>query len=170
MFIPREHLLRILSTSKILHLNIKQIRQTTQKNIILARFVHYTQTDRPYKQGDTMIKRLKHSVILLAAILLIVPATVSISQTTDMEEINITLNVIPSSDKENPKSQLRAGTTALPIGTADQTPVAMIIIGIGLITVAGFMRRRQEKTIPVDNSTAKKNYQSEYDRPILFRG
>ena len=117
-----------------------------------------------------MIKKLKHSVILLATILLMVPATVSISQMTDMEETNITLNLTPTPGNENPISQLKAGTTPLPIGTASQTPAAMIMIGIGLISVAGVIRKKLEKSSPVDGSTARKNYQPGYDRPVLFRG
>ena len=117
-----------------------------------------------------MIKRLKYSIILLGTILLMVPATVSASQTADIKKTNTTLSLLPTPDRDNPTSKLTAGTTPLPLGTESQTPATMIMIGIGLITTAGMVRKKLERSTPLNRSTAGKNYQSDYDRPVLSRG
>lgn len=101
-----------------------------------------------------MKKSLKYSVILLATILFMVPATVSISQITDMEKANVTLNVNSATVNEIPILKLATGTTPL-YGTAGQVPLTMIIIGIGLIAAAGIIRKRLEKTINLNSSTTK---------------
>lgn len=116
-----------------------------------------------------MTKRLKISVVLLGAILLIVPATVSISQTAEMERTNTTSSVRLTPDNDNSISKLAAGTTILPIGKANQTPATMIMIGIGLIATAGMARKKIEKSIPLNRSTTDNNYQPNYDRPVLSR-
>jgi hypothetical protein len=98
-----------------------------------------------------------------------VPATVSTSQMTDMKKTNISLSR-PTPDNDNPTSKLTSATSTLPIGTASQTPVTMIMIGVGLIATASMVRKKLERNIPLNRPATEKNYKSDYDRPVFSRG
>lgn len=97
-----------------------------------------------------MIPGLKQTLIIIVTILLIVPVVVGISQADQTEITGVTQTATIGTDKT-------------------ETPVAMTIIGISLILIAGTIRKRLNSNTTSNAGATGARHLSGYVRPLISR-